>query len=119
MMYGLIPIVGANYFARQLPKFFQHAPRVVPAVGHFFGAGSTSSRLYNAAILADPTIIKVQVGVMVAGTLAGAWTSWRIARRDLAAISRRPVVTQAAAVSLAVICGAVASVLYVLIQAAD
>ena len=33
MMYGIIPVVGADYFARQLPKFFKHVPRLVPAIG--------------------------------------------------------------------------------------
>ena len=120
LMYGVIPVVGADYFARQLPKFFQHATRVVPAVGHLFGAGSTTSSLYNASIIGSTTgIIAVQVGVMVLGTMAAVYASWRIAGRDLAAIatSRRRV--QVSAAGFALICGVAAIVLYILMNAAD
>jgi hypothetical protein len=51
LAYGLIPVVGADYFARQLPKFFQHATRVIPAVQQIAGAGSARSPLYSMAIL--------------------------------------------------------------------
>jgi polyferredoxin len=120
LMYGVIPVVGADYFARQLPKFFQHATRVVPAVGHLFGAGSTASSLYNTSIIGSTTgIIAVQVGVMVLGTVAAVYTSWRIAGRDLAglATSRRRV--QISAASFALLCGVAAMVLYILMNAAD
>ncbi|MHB8827573.1 MAG: 4Fe-4S binding protein [Acidimicrobiales bacterium] len=120
LMYGVIPVVGADYFARQLPKFFQHATRVVPAVGHLFGAGSTSSSLYRTSIIGSNSgIIAVQVGVIAAGTLAAMYASWRIAGRDLARIatSRRRV--QVSAATFALVCGIAAAVLYVLMNAAD
>lgn len=119
LMYGLIPVVGSDYFARQMPKLFKHATRIVPAVGHLFGVGSTSSTLYKTRILADPSIVTAQLVVIGLGTLAAMWASWRIAKRDLAPLTdfRRGV--QVAAVSLAAMCGVIASVLYVLMSAAD
>jgi NosR/NirI family nitrous oxide reductase transcriptional regulator len=119
LMYGLIPIVGSDYFARQLPKLFKHATRIVPAVGHLFGSGSTSSSLYKTQLLSDPSIVVAQLVVIVLGTLAAMWASWRIAKRDLVPLTDHPRGVQIAAVSLAAICGVVASVLYVLISAAD
>jgi NosR/NirI family nitrous oxide reductase transcriptional regulator len=119
LMYGLIPIVGSDYFARQLPKLFKHATRIVPAVGHLFGAGSTSSSLYKARILADPSIVVAQLIIIALGTLAAMWASWRIAKRDLAPLTSRPRAVQIAAVSLAAVCGVAASVLYVMMSAAD
>ena len=120
LMYGVIPVVGADYFARQLPKFFQHATRVVPAVGHLFGAGSTSSSLYNASIIGSNTgIIAVQVSVIAAGTLAVMYASWRIAGRDLAGIATSARRVQISAATFALICGIGAAVLYVLMNAAD
>ena len=119
VMYGLIPIVGSDYFARQLPKLFKHATRIVPAVGHLFGSGSSASSLYKASLLADPSIVIAQLIVIVLGTLASMWASWRIAKRDLVPLTDHPRGVQIAAVSLAAICGAAASVLYVLMSAAD
>jgi NosR/NirI family transcriptional regulator, nitrous oxide reductase regulator len=118
LMYGIIPVVGVDYLARQLPKFFQHAPALVPAVGHLFGAGSKDSPLYGAALLADPTIIKVQVAMMGVATLASVYTSVRIARRDLVPISAHARGIQIAAGSLAVACGVATGWLYVLMNAA-
>ncbi len=117
--YGLIPVVGADYFARQLPKFFQHAPRVVPAVAHIAGFSSTSSGLYRFSLATDGWIVVVQVGVVVLGTLAAAWSTWKITGRELLAISRSRVGIRLATLSLVLACGAAASVLYVLMHAAD
>jgi NosR/NirI family nitrous oxide reductase transcriptional regulator len=119
LMYSLIPVVGSDYFARQLPKLFKHATRIVPAVGHLFGAGSTTSSLYKAQLLADPSIVVVQLIVIILGTLASMWASWRIAKRDLVPLTDHPRGVQVAAVSLAAVCGVAASVLYVLMAAAD
>ena len=119
LMYGLIPVVGSDYFARQLPKFFKHATRVVPSIGHLFGSGTASSSLYKTRLLSDPSIVVVQVVIVVLGTLAAMWTSWRIAKRDLVPLTDHPRGVQIAAVTLAGVCGAVASVLYVLMSAAD
>ena len=117
--YGLIPVVGADYFARQLPKFFKSAPRVIPAVQHVFGFAGVNSSLYNARILSDPRIIIVQVGVMAAGTLAGLWAMWRITNRELVGVSRNALVVRATTLTLVAVCGAAAALLYVAIQAAN
>src|ERR1035441_7085612 len=49
--YGLIPVVGADSFARQLPTLFKNAPRVIPSIQHLFGSAGTNSSLYNSRIL--------------------------------------------------------------------
>jgi len=120
LMYGIIPVVGADYFARQLPKFLQHAPRVLPSIGHLVGVGSTKSSLYNASLIGTNSgIIKVQVGVMALGTLAAVWTSWKVAGRDLAIASTHRRAVQVGAATLALALGVAVAVLYVLINAAD
>ncbi|MDA8292695.1 MAG: 4Fe-4S binding protein [Actinomycetota bacterium] len=118
LMYGLIPVVGADYFARQLPKFFSHVPRLVPAVGAWFGAGSTHSPLYSYHLLETTGIVVAQVAVIGLGTLGAVFASWRIAGRDLASISTRPGVARVTAVGLALACGVVAGVLYIAMHAA-
>jgi polyferredoxin len=118
--YGLIPVVGADYFARQLPKFFQHAPRLVPSIQRMLGSSSAlHSPLYAARILSDPRIVTAQVVVIVLGTLGALWSTWRIASRELVPVSRGTVGVRVATLGLVLICGIAAAWLYVLIQAAD
>ena len=120
LMYGIIPVVGADYFARQLPKFFQHLPRVAVSVGHLVGVGSTHSALYNASLISSNAgIVAVQVCVVGAGTLAAIWTSWRIAGRDLAPISSHRRGVQISAASFALVVGVATALLYVFMNAAD
>ncbi|MHB1783600.1 MAG: hypothetical protein ACYCTE_13120, partial [Acidimicrobiales bacterium] len=107
------------FFARQLPKFFKHVPRLVPAIGAWWGAGSTRSSLYGYHLLANPRIVTVQVAVIALGTLAAVSTSWKIAGRDLAGISSRPLAVKLTAAGLALACGVAASVLYVIMHAAS
>ncbi len=117
--YGLIPVVGADYFARQLPKFFQHGPRLVPAVAHVFGASSAHARLYSLSLLSDPRIVLSQLAVVALGTAAAGWATWRIAGRELVPSSRNALGVRVATVSLVIACGAAAGVLYVIMHAAD
>ena len=119
MAYGLIPVVGADYFARQLPKFFKHSARVVPAVAHIAGFMSTSSTIYGFHILSNGWIVVVQVAVIIAGTAAAAWATWRIAGRELVPVSRNALGVRLTTLSVVLACGAAASVLYVLMHAAS
>ncbi len=119
MSYGLIPVMGADYFARQLPKFFKHSARVVPAVAHIAGFSSAQSPIYGFHILSDGWIVVVQVAVIVAGTAAAAWATWRIAGRELVPVSRNALGVRLATLGVVLSCGAAASVLYVLMHAAS
>ena len=119
MAYGLIPVMGADYFARQLPKFFQHAPRVVPAVADIAGLSSTRSSVYRFSIMTNGWIVVVQVAVVCLGALAAAWATWRITSKELVPISDHKVAVRVATVGVALACGAAAAVLYVLMHAAD
>lgn len=119
LMYGIIPVVGADYFARQLPKFFKHSTRVVPAVANIVGQGSTHSALYSTRLLSNPDIVVAQLVVIGLGMFAAMWTSWKISGRDLVPISSRTLGIRIAAVSLAAICGLVAGFLYIIMHAAS
>ncbi|MHB1986558.1 MAG: 4Fe-4S binding protein [Acidimicrobiales bacterium] len=119
LSYGLIPVVGADYFARQLPKFFKHAPRLVPAVQHVFGYSGAHSPIYSTRLLVNPSIVAVQVGVIALGTVGGLWATWRIAGRELAPLSRNPIALKMASLVFVIVCGAAAAVLYVAMHAAN
>ena len=117
--YGLIPVVGADYFARQLPKFLQSSPKVVPAAQHIFGFSSTASPIYGFSLMTNGWIVAVQVAVVAVGTLAAAWATWKIAGRELVAVSDHGLAVRLATLGLVLACGAAAAVLYVLMHAAD
>ena len=117
--YGLIPVVGADYFARQLPKFFKHSARLVPAVGHLFNAGTASSSLYSFRIIDNPWIVVVQVAIIGLGTLGSLWATWRITNRELVSVSKSAIGVKLATTSLVLICGFAAAILYVAMHAAS
>jgi len=118
LAYGIIPVVGADYFARQLPKFFTFISTAIPSIGHPFGLGSTSSSLYNTSVLSGNSLVIAQLIVMAIGTIAAAWVTWRIADRDLVGISTQATPVRVASAGFAVACGAAAAYLYVLMHAA-
>ncbi|MHB8191622.1 MAG: 4Fe-4S binding protein [Ferrimicrobium sp.] len=114
--YGLIPVTGADYLSRQLPKFFKHVARVpssvVSPVGVHLG-------IYNTRLLTDPWIVTVQVAAMGIGTAATLFATYRIARRDLSSRSARPRL--ALVVSLALVLGIslLATLIYIPMHAAS
>ncbi len=119
MTYGIIPIVGADYFARQLPKFFKHVSRLIPSVGAWFGHGSTSSSLYHTRLLTDPQIVIAQIIVMGLGTLASLWAMNKIFNRDLKPISRSTTAMRIYAIGIVLLCGVGSAFLYYLMHAAS
>ncbi len=118
LAYGLIPVVGADYFARQLPKFFTFISTAVPAVGHPFGLGSTHSAWYNSSLLSGNSLVIAQLVVMAIGIAGAVWATWRIAGRDLAPISTNATAVKVTSTGFAVACGLAATYLYVLMHAA-
>ena len=112
-------MVGADYFARQLPKFFQHAPRVIPSVQQMLGSHAIGSPLYRARLLSDPRIVAVQIAVIVLGTAGALWSTWRIGTRELVPVSRWTAGMRAASLGFVLVCGIAAAALYGLMNAAD
>ncbi|MGC8626615.1 MAG: 4Fe-4S binding protein [Acidimicrobiales bacterium] len=119
LAYGMVPVVGSDYFARQLPKFLQHAPRVLPAIGQIAGLSSGRSSIYSYSLMANGWIVAVQVAVIAVGTLAAAWSTWKITQRELVPTGRHSAGLQAATLGFVLVCGAAAAVLYVMMHAAD
>jgi len=120
LAYGAIPVVGADYFARQLPKFFKHAPRIVPSIGAWFGiGGGVHSSIYDFRILSNPNIVIAQVVVIALGTLASLWATWRISERDLVPVSRHALGVRVASLTVVLACGVAAGFLYVIMHAAS
>ena len=116
--YGLIPLVAADYLSRQLPKLFDHALRIVPAISDPFALGwnlfgTAHSRLYDVALLPTAGVVHVQVAVMAIGTLGALYATWRIVRRDMASLTSRPKLLLVSSLLFVVAWGVALAWLYV------
>ena len=117
--YGLIPVVGSDFLARQLPKFFKHSLRIVPAIGSWFGAGSTHSTLYHTQILTDPQIVIAQLVVIGVGMAASLWATHKIALRDIRPAAAHPLAAEMVGISMVAATAIAAGFLYVIMHAAS
>lgn len=76
-------------------------------------------RLRQPSAAAYGWIVFIQVAVVVLGTLAATWSTWRITGRELVSISRSAAGVRLATLGLVLGCGAAAAVLYLITHAAD
>jgi hypothetical protein len=118
--YGIIPIVGMGYLARQMPKFFHHAARLIPSVQRMEGSpAGLHSPFFTAQMLSDSRIVVAQVSAMAVGTAGALWCIWRIGSRELLPVSRSAIGARIATLGFVFICGIAAAALYLVIHAAD
>jgi len=95
IMYGLLPIMAADYLARQLPRFFDHALRIVPAISDPFSVGwnlfgTAHSRLYDVHLMSPTGVVWSQIVVVLIGAAASLYTTHKNVSRDMAALTARP-----------------------------
>jgi NosR/NirI family nitrous oxide reductase transcriptional regulator len=119
-MYALVPLVGADYLARQLPKFMDNAAKVIPAAGHLLrlGAGAGSG-LSNVTMGSTGVVVAAQLVTVALGTGASLYAAYRIGHSELASVLRAPVIARAGLPALVIAGGVLMGWLYVLIQAAE
>ncbi len=122
--YAFIPIVAADYLARQLPKLFDHALRIVPAISDPFDLGwnlfgTAHSGLYDVRLLPIAGVVHVQMAVMAFGTLGSLYATWRVVRRDMARLTLRPTALLCAALAFVALSGAALTWLYLLMGGAQ
>ena len=122
--YGLIPLMGADYLARQLPRFLLHAPRIVAAISDPFARGwnlfgTAHSSLYGTHLASGWGLVAGQLLVTGLGTLAAAYATWRIAGRDLAPLTARAAGLRVTSTLLVVACGVGVGALYVVMGGAQ
>ncbi len=124
LAYGLIPVVAADYLSRQLPKLFDHALRIVPAISDPFDMGwnlfgTAHSSLYNVRLLPTSGVVHVQMAVMIVGTLGALYATWKVVRRDMVQLTRRPTLVLCASLLFVALSGAALTWLYVVMGGAQ
>lgn len=116
--YGMIPLVGADYLSRQLPRLWYHSPRIIAAISDPFGYnwnlfGTAHAKIANAHILGVTGAINSQLVVMALGALAALFVTDKITRRDLNGASDHPLVLRLVTDGVVLAAGIAVSVLYV------
>ena len=125
--YILIPVVGMDYLARQLPKFFDHVLRLVAVVSDPLGLGwnlfgTAHLKVANDALTSQNGTVIAQIVVVLLGLAGSLYAAWRIRQHTaeyagLTAAARR---VQGALIALSVLAVAGMQVWwYVLMKAAE
>ncbi len=115
IMYGFVPVMASDYLARQLPKFFFNALDVIQSVVGPFGFHSS---LYGHQMLSATGVVRVQLGVVAAGTAGSLYTMWRIGHREFPRLTAHPAAVRVLASAIVIATGAIAFVLYIGMHAA-
>lgn len=116
--YGLTPIVASDYLARQLPRFFDHALRIIPAISDPFALGwnlfgTAHSTLYNAHLLSTNGVIGVQVGITAVGGLAAAYVTTKIMNRDMKHLTNKPLLMKSLCIGFVILSTVAVAGLYI------
>jgi NosR/NirI family nitrous oxide reductase transcriptional regulator len=85
LTYACLPLVASDYFATQLPGFFQGAAATLPALLHPFTGGTRAG--ISASLAPVTAIVTMETVVVFVGLLASLYAVWRITGREPA---RRP-----------------------------
>ena len=123
LAYAFIPLTASDYLARQLPKFWFSAPKVIASISDPFGFGwnifgTAHWSGANVSILSANGVVVSQVIVVGLGALATLYATMKVLPRDMSRLTPhigwlRVVV----ALPVAAVCAYVAY-LYVLMGAA-
>ena len=79
LMYGLIPLVGADFLARVMPKFFDHAARLPSSIIGVFGKQVSWADFH---ILPNNWLVRLQYLVVALGTAAAIYATLKITGKD-------------------------------------
>jgi hypothetical protein len=118
LMYAAIPLVAADFLARQLPKFLDNVAKLGPAAGRLIGL-ATAGPGSAPALAGTGTVVALQLGVVLIGTAASMLAAARIGRAEVAILARAPGLATAGMVGLMACAGGLIGWLYLVIQAAE
>jgi hypothetical protein len=115
-MYGLIPLVGADYLARVMPKFFNHAARLPSSIIGIFGKQVSWA---DFQILPNNWLVRLQYLVIAAGTAAGVYAMVKITGKDYKELAKNSKLARVIPVVVVVLLGAGMITLYYFMNGAE
>jgi hypothetical protein len=116
LMYGLIPLVGADYLARVMPKFFNHAARLPSSIIGIFGKQVSWA---DFQILPNNWLVRLQYLVIAAGTAAGVYAMVKITGKDYKELAKNSNLARVIPVVVVVLLGAGMITLYYFMNGAE
>ncbi len=115
-MYGFIPLMGADFVARAMPKFWNNAAKFPASVAELFGHHVSWADI---AILPNKAVIGLEIGIAALGTLGSIYAMYRIGGRDLKTLTSHATLAKAIPAALALVIGAGVIVMFVLMNGAE
>jgi NosR/NirI family nitrous oxide reductase transcriptional regulator len=103
LMYGFIPLMGADFLARVMPKFLNHAALAGASIASAFGKEVGWADFH---ILSNDWLVRLQYIIIALGTGATLYAISRIARRDLKQLSNHRTLVSVLPAVFAVLVGA-------------
>jgi uncharacterized membrane protein YuzA (DUF378 family) len=115
-MYGLIPLMGANFVARVMPKFFNHAARLPSSIIGIFGTQVSWADFH---ILPNDWLVRLQYLVIGIGTITAVYTTSKIAGKDYKELTEKSKLARIIPICVAVLLGAGMIALYYFMNGAE
>jgi hypothetical protein len=115
-MYGFIPLIGSDFLARVMPKFFNNVPKLVSIVAGVFGAHLDVA---DVNILPNDWLVRLQYATVFLGIVAASYTMSRITGKDLGNMAAHKTLSRVIPALMVVVVGIGIIALYAMIQGAE
>jgi NosR/NirI family nitrous oxide reductase transcriptional regulator len=116
LMYGFIPLMGADFLARVMPKFLNNAALAAASVVGLFNAKVGWADFH---ILPNNWLVRLQYLIVGLGTVATVYAISRIARKDMKDLTEHSTLVRVLPSVIAVVIGAGMITLYVFMNGAE
>lgn len=116
LMYGFIPLMGADFLARVMPKFLNNAALAVASVASAFGKQVGFADFH---ILSNSWLLRLQYIIVGLGTAGTVYAITKIARKDWEKLTERHALVHVIPSVIAVLIGAGLIALYFFMNGAE
>lgn len=116
LMYMFIPLMGADFLARVMPKFFNHAAAAIASIPEAFGKQVGFADFH---ILSLSWLLRLQYIIMALGTVGALYAISRIAKKDMDKLTDHSTLVRVIPSVIAVVVGAGMIALYYFMQGAE
>jgi hypothetical protein len=103
LMYGFIPLMGADFLARVMPKFLNNAALAAASIASAFGKEVGWADFH---ILSNDWLVRLQYIIVGLGTAATVYAISRITRKDLKQLTEHQTLARFIPTVFAVLAGA-------------